>query len=221
MDKRKALQEPLEEFNGQNVEATFQKIATNLFNNFCIKCGKKTFYFAEIEFYYFNDGENKEILKLNDNWNEVTYERSGYSAGDLFYHLSGVDICFDSKLKKDINTKKKSGYGGGVLIRSIWDGINQESLIVGPLKCLNEMLNACKGGCMPKLENSSEQKCIPQKTYRYLGKTDFDSIAEQKNRDGNLELAFYDSNIQEEKWNHARSSYYSSRLKPDFTKERN
>ena len=224
MDIRKALQEPLEGLDGQNVQATFQTIATNLFNNFCIKCGEKRFYFAEVEFYYFNDGEKK---KLDGNWNNVTYVSSGYTAGDIFYHLSGMDVCFDSELIKE-NTKK-SGYGGGILVRSIWDGKNQESIIVGPLTCLNKMLNACKGGCMPNLEDVSEQRnCNPQKTYRYLGKNDFELIENEKkqkekgkeNIDGNLKLAFYDANIKEDEWNHARSSYYSYRLNPDFTKRK-
>lgn len=228
MNIAQALQKPLEILNGQNVEATFQTIATNLFNNFCIKCGKKTFYFAEVEIYYFNDGEtNKKIFKLNDNWNEITYERSGYLAGNLFYHLSGVDICFNSELKKDIKTKKKSGYGGGILIRSIREIGQEEKLIVGPLTCLNEMLNACKSGPMPYLEEISEH-CTTKGTYRYLCKNDFELIENEKkqkekgkkNIDGSRKLAFYDDNIKEEEWNNARSKYYSNRLKLDLTKRK-
>lgn len=204
--------------NHEDFQKKCSEIAEKLFKNYCLKCGEKTFAFAEIEFYYFNDDER---IKLNYNWNEVTYERSKYSAGDLFYHLSGVDICFDSELNKDIKTKKKSGYGGGVLIRSIREIGKEEKIIVGPLTCVNEMLNACEGGCMPQLVAVSEQlNCTPQETYRYLGKNDFELIentekqAEKRkvNIDGNLKLAFYDANIQEKEWNNARSSYYSKRL---------
>ena len=92
MDIKDALQKPLESMNGDNVQSSFKKIAENLFNNFCIQCGKKDYYFAEVEFYYY-DKENYLIDKEQNKWNTVTYPRTGYSAGDFFFHLSGFDIC--------------------------------------------------------------------------------------------------------------------------------
>ena len=86
---------------------------------------------------------------------------------------------------------------------------------VGPLTCANKMLNACKGECMPKLRISKKLNYTPnpQKTFRYLGKTDFDLIEEGKNTDENLKLAYYDSEIKKEDWNSGRSKYYENRLK--------
>lgn len=199
-----------------------KEIAKELFCNHCINCNGTKYYFAEIEFYYYDSErylQNREQYK----WQEVTYPRT-CAAGALFYHLSGMDVCFISNLPKDFK-KKKEVFGGGILIRSIWEKDDKDNQIitVGPLTCVNKILNACNGKQMPELKKISPLEQIditPAETYRYLGKKDFDSIAKQKNRDGNLELAFYDSNIQEKDWKHARSSYYSNRLKPDFTKER-
>ena len=178
------------------------KIAEELLNHYCIQCGKEKYYFAEVEFYYFDQN------RFNKKWNEVTYERDGYNSGDLFYHLSGMDICFNSHLFK-INGRK-SGYGGGILIRSIID--TKDEITVGPLTCVNKMLNACKDGNMPKLVFISETRHrIIKETYRYLGKKDFQSIIEKKNKDGEFKLAYYDL-CSEEAWNKARSSYYKERL---------
>lgn len=199
MNKESLLQEPVRK-NGENIQGAFKQIAEELFKNYGIQCGQSFFYFAEIEFYYFDEA------RFHSEWNEVTYERNGYKAGDLFYHLSGVDICFDSHLLKA--NGKKSGYGGGILIRSIVEKVDgNEVLTIGPLTCMNKMLNACKGGNMPRLASAPQQRnCTPKPAYRYLGQKDFDSISEGTNKDGKLQMAFYDST--EDLWKQARSSYY-------------
>lgn len=231
MDIRETLQNPLEKMNDNNVQETFKTIAENLFKNYCIKCGEKRFAFAEIEFYYFKENE------LEEKWNEKTYERNPYNSGALFYHLSGMDICFESKLTKD-KKGKKHGFGGGILIRSVVE-VNEKGkyiyddkypkITVGPLTCVNMMLNACNGNSMPKIEKISipdRHDFTPQETYRYLGQNDFELIENEEkqkekgetNVDGNLKLAFYDpfhsndSALSEQTWNHARSSYYSKRF---------
>lgn len=93
-------------FDGkEDFQAVCEEIARKLFSHYCINCNGKEYYFAEIEFYY----RNEEISKWNNDWNKVTYSnRTGYEAGSLFYHLSGVDICFEC-------TEKRYG---GILIRS-------------------------------------------------------------------------------------------------------
>lgn len=187
-------------------------IAEELFKNYCINCNGKEFYFAEIEFYYYNS--NSKDLK--GKWNENTYPRE-CQAGDIFYHLSGMDICFNSKLPKGFK-EKEDCYGGGILIRSIVEiGENDKEIVtVGPLTCANKMLNACKGKDMPKLSQISKdcnRTPKPQETFRYLGKSDFDLIKEGKNTDENLKLAYFDSEIKKEDWNSGRSKYYENRLK--------
>lgn len=185
------------------IRSICSEIAISLFNDYCIQCDDTECYFAEIEFYYYDEEY------LNDKWNEVTYPRMGYRAGSIFYHLSGMDICFESNLEK--RNGVLYGKGGGILIRSIVDEKN--NLIVGPLTCVNVMLNNCKDRKMPQLKRLSTSRNItPMPTYRFLGKHDFENIG-SGNRDGELKLAYYDkTTISPELWNKARSSYYSKRL---------
>ena len=149
-----------------------------------IKCDEKIFRFAEIEFYYYEKG------KWDDKWNEVTYARDGHKAGDLLYHLSGIDICFDSHYD-NYNAKF-----GGILIRAIKD--EEEAITAGPLTCKDEILNACKGKQMPILKQLSTQRRIDLKpTYRALGEKDIDKE--------NDRLCFYDSQIND--WNPVKNRY--------------
>ncbi len=185
------LKNPFDGLTSGNVNEFQNKcfsIAKQLLSDFCIECGKiekKYYTFAEIEFYYFDKKD------FNENWNIVTYARNGYEAGDLFYHLSGVDICFDSNYSKN--------RFGGILIRSLKS--DDSKLITGPLSCKDELLNACKGGCMPKLQKSNYQVANePKCTKRLLGQT-----AMIENIDGDYNLCFYDGCITN--WNTERTWY--------------
>ncbi|MCR5697844.1 MAG: hypothetical protein K6G73_12800 [Marinilabiliaceae bacterium] len=154
MEIKEALQEPLKDLNSNNVQDVFEKIAKNLFNNFCIQCGCTKYYFAEIEFYYYDKN------KFDKEWNEKTYPRTNKEAGMFFFHYSGVDICFDSDFSK--------GVFGGILIRSLYDK-DRDKFIMGPLLCVNEMLNTCSvekkwPEIIRKEENS---KCQIAKTERF------------------------------------------------------
>jgi len=198
------IQQSINKLNEGNIQSTFASIAKELFSGYYIKCGSKNFLLAEIEFYYYKEGE------LEEPWNDVTYCRENYKAGELFYHLSGVDICFDSCLTKC--GKKKKGEGGGILIRSLYDE-DSKRVIVGPLTCVNTMLNACDNAELPKMKTLDKRKNIddPQSTYRFLGETDFGLIP-NGNKDKKLKLAYFDKTIKAELWNAARSSYYKNRL---------
>ena len=159
-------------------------IAQKLFDNYYILCGDAKYYFAEIEFYYYEKG------KWDDKWNKVTYARDDHKAGDLLYHLSGIDICFESHYD-NCNAKF-----GGILIRAIKD--EEEVITAGPLTCKDEILNACKGKQMPILKQLSTQRRIDLKpTYRALGENDIDKE--------NDRLCFYDSQIND--WNPLKNRY--------------
>lgn len=143
-DLKKDLQEPIEKLNGSNVQETFKGIAKKLFENYYIQCGEKKYYFAEIEFYYY------EKEKLCADWNRKTYPRTDKQVGDFFFHYSGFDICFESCFDK--------GKFGGILVRSLRD--EKGNFITGPLVCLLEILNACaKLKIWPELVHSQEQEC--------------------------------------------------------------
>ena len=175
--------------NYESIQDKCAEIARELFSNYHLACGNETFRFAEIEFYYYDRAMYLKDKNLNK-WQEVTYPRDNYQGGQLFYHLSGIDICFDSQYNEE------SGRFGGILIRSIKDG---DKIIAGPLNCKDEILNACKNGEMPKLiEVSGKQEIEPAQTYRSLGKTGTDT------HDG---LCFYDASIKKGNWNPKRDRF--------------
>ena len=127
MDIKELLRMP-KSMTSEDTQKAFAKIADELMHNYCIQCGEKKYYFAEIEFYYYDKENNSE------EWNRRTYPRTDKEAGDLFFHYSGFDICFESKYSE--------GRFGGILIRSLFDKTNNR-YITGPLLCVNEVLNAC------------------------------------------------------------------------------
>ena len=197
MDKLiEKMSNPFDNPSKDEFQKTCSDIAKELFCNYCIKCNGKVYYFAEIEFYYWD----KE--RWNEKWNRVTYPRDGYEAGALFFHLSGFDICF------------KSSYGeakfGGILIRSIMDEKNE--VISGPLTCKDIVLNSCGTGEMPMLKNieniEKKREWTPavKSTNRLLGKEDMNN-----NIDGNLNLCFYDSKIPIDNWNQRKKSFDKDR----------
>ena len=204
------LQQPLVGFDPLNPENTFKSIAVDLMKDYCIRCGNEEFYFAEIEFYYYRSEDEELLKKVGNKWEGVTYLRTA-KAGDFFYHLSGVDVCFNSKLDK--SKFKINGEGGGILIRSIID--KNKNVTAGPLNCVNTMLNACGRGQTPFLyKKDKERKGVDvHSTYRYLGDSDFKKIDKGENKDGKYKLAFYDKEIDSEDWTKARPSYYSYRFK--------
>ena len=97
----------------ETVKQRFELIAKQLFNQYEIIKGEKTYDFLEIEFYFYS----------NNHPDTTTYKRN-MPAGLWHTHLSGVDITFESN----------DDYYGGVLIRSIID--HENKVINGPL-CLN------------------------------------------------------------------------------------
>ena len=179
--------------NIQDIQKRCKKIAKMLFNNHCIKCGNKTFRFAEIEFYYYN--KEKE---WQDKWNTATYYRNK-NAGNLFFHYSGVDICFQSDSEKKF---------GGILIRSLIEidkNGNYQALHKGPLICANLMLNVCEDERMPyvsdKVDSLDYNDKMIQSDFRFG--VDNESLEDEKNK--NLQLCFFVNQFKDTKleWNGA------------------
>ncbi len=202
------LEKPFDGFK-EDKEEKFRdeclKIATTLFNEYGIKCGDTIFRFAEIEFYYYEKGE------WDKDWNTVTYARDGYKGGDLFFHLSGVDICFDSTLEPEDNenrslvekSDKKQSKFGGILIRTVKYMEGKHTIVIaGPLNCKDAFLNACKGRCMPQLIQTTKIEMKPKHTNRCLGKD------EQEKEDAlSFDLCYYDATIKKEEWNVERKRF--------------
>lgn len=186
MTIRELIQNPIDEMTKDNIQGTFTKIAKNLFNNCYIECGDVECYFAEIEFYYYDKEQCLGNSAEQYRWQIVTYARSDKKVGDFLYHLSGIDICFDSCI--DNNCARF----GGILIRSIKDK-NGKVVAAGPYTCRDFILNECSRNnmAMPKLGIHKDLFDItPDVTYRYLSDNDlqYDKILD-------LKLRFYDGSL--------------------------
>ena len=172
--------------NKEDLSAKFKSIAQQLFEKYEIRCGKKRFHFAEIEFYYYRKG------CFDKEWNKITYDRNNKENGDFMYHYSGVDICFKSNYS-DIDAEF-----GGILIRSLYT-LNEEgrrNLVFGPLACKDEMLNNCEDE-MPKL-------CKSEKTIKCDVKgTSLAGVPKEKQSDH----CFYDSSIKKGEWTRSVKRY--------------
>lgn len=134
------------------IQAKFENLARRLFEEYGINCGTKIYRFAEIEFYYYKKEESKDNNWDNE-WNRETYPRNK-RATELFFHYSGIDICFECNYQ-EIPKEDEYGEYGGILIRSLFDG---NIILAGPLFCANAMLNACNNE-IPKVVklNQSEK----------------------------------------------------------------
>lgn len=169
------------------------QIAKTLFENYCIVCGDKDYRFAEIEFYYYKKEESGNN-NFDKDWNKETYPRNK-DAGDLFFHYSGVDICFQCHYD-DIEKNNEYGEFGGILIRSLLDG---EKILAGPLFCATSMLNACKGN-MPTLRQGDCQHCELDSMTR------FGISSDKKLEKDKLFLCYYAMNVNGKKLNWDKTS---------------
>lgn len=171
----------------------FSDLARQIITKYHIKCGDNWFRFAEIEFYYYDKD------KLNEEWCQKTYPRKGKEAGDLFFHYSGVDICFDSSFDKD------NAVFGGILIRSLYDE-NSKMYITGPLLCANEILNACsKNKVWPVIEETTEYICKIETTGRY-------GISYSDDYEFKDKLCFYDHQLKEHLNNSIEASTWDYKI---------
>lgn len=194
-DLIKELEDP---FYGVKTAKRFQDkchaIAKMLFDKYCIRCCNANtvayYYFAEIEFYYY-DKKN-----FNCDWNWKTYPRTDKSAGEIFFHYSGFDICF----KSDFN----EGKFGGILIRSLKD--ENRKYITGPSVCAQELLNFCsKHKTMFEVVPIPKDKCDGKCELSDSPITRFgiDDKGKDNDKDNNKDkdeiplLCFYDKNLFE------------------------
>ena len=150
------------------IQKEFKKLADGVMNHLCILNGKYEYHPIEIEFYVYTE----------DHQDIHVYPRNAEKPCDLFFHLSGMDICFESSME--------TGRFGGILIRALER--NDGKLIGGPLTCVNEVLNnadrcsdihveACAdlthtAECIGKRKGINQSTSLPDKYwdahYRYL-----------------------------------------------------
>ena len=134
------------------IEGYFDKLSDYLFNHLAIKAGKDIYTFLEVEYYYYNENS---IFKDSSLYN-CTYPRTR-NVGQFFWHLSGIDICFESK--------ENNRYFGGILIRSLKK--NDKEIIAGPMRCSDEILNSCETILPMLIVHESNLGYEPETAFRY------------------------------------------------------
>ena len=96
------------------IEERFKEIAEILLGEVAIKKGDKLLWITDVEFYWYTDS-HRDI---------ITYPRN-CEPGKWFFHSSGVDISFESKVKTDGDLWNPAAIltpeakFGGILIRGI------------------------------------------------------------------------------------------------------
>lgn len=109
-----------------------QQLANTIMQEYCIVNGPYRYYPIEIEFYIYDKEKHPD---------RHVYPRDNKSAGELFFHYSGMDICFESSLD--------NGRFGGLLIRALerFQNNKKDAEFGGPLVCVNEILNNAEDKC--------------------------------------------------------------------------
>ncbi|MBE7443450.1 MAG: hypothetical protein HS119_13465 [Flavobacteriales bacterium] len=121
----KKFEDLFNEFNPENSEHDFRKIASNLMSNFVIRINTHEYLFTEIEFYCQTIDKNRhhdpyvhgdDLQKRMSHW---------------YFHGSGLDLTFGNEL-----------YYGGILIRGIKTKSDGEfKYISGPLNVVKELFS--------------------------------------------------------------------------------
>lgn len=127
----------------------------SLLQDYALEVAGVKFAFAEIETY--------------TNADKNTYKRTS-SAGDIFFHNFGFDICFNSS---------EEAYGG-VLVRSLWP-LGGAEPIVGPRRCANAILNISAPNLSFCLLEAGENLQKAAEFSSRIRRTDFDASGERVN----------------------------------------
>ena len=156
LDPNKAIQEEIENF------------MRGLLQDYALEVAGVKFAFAEIETYTSAD--------------KNTYKRTS-SAGDIFFHNFGFDICFNSS---------EEAYGG-VLVRSLWP-LGGAEPIAGPRRCANAILNISEQNLSFCLLETGEnvQKAAENFSCR-VRRANFDASGERVNERRRLTSSKFES----------------------------
>lgn len=116
----------------------FHDLAEDIINNFQIKKGDKRYWMTDIEFYVYSDS-HRDI---------ITYPRN-CEAGRWFFHASGVDLSFKSKViirshpksHKQLPFLTEEAVFGGILLRGITPVDHLAGEVAGPMKVCDELFD--------------------------------------------------------------------------------
>jgi hypothetical protein len=134
--------------NEDDLSEKLLELAKMLMNGYCIDNGHFQYQYRpiEIEFYIYDQINHPD---------RHVYPRNNKHAGDLFFHYSGMDICFESF----------EGCFGGILIRALErvekDKDGNTLYFGGPLVCANEVLNTANGKCKVIPITQLDKEAVP------------------------------------------------------------
>lgn len=117
--KKSQLKEHLMLTMDSNFSEEFSMMADALLNRFVIRKGDRKFRILELEFYH--SGTQSSV---------ITYKRQT-AAGVWFFHLSGVDLSFQSDVE----------CYGGILIRAVREIAPESEAICGPFNVVDVLFD--------------------------------------------------------------------------------
>lgn len=124
-----------------------KELAKKLMNEYCIYNGQYHYRPIEIEFYIYDKDKHADT--------HVYYRNK--KAGELFFHYSGMDICFESSSPQPNNGNKDVRFGG-ILIRALERIGSDNQLFGGPLVCMCEIINTATEKCKVEKRPISESE---------------------------------------------------------------
>ena len=170
--------------NKGNDTSKLKELASCIMNNYCIFNGQYHYRPIEIEFY---------VYKYDEHEDRHVYPRIKNSE-DLFFHYSGMDICFDSSLDNKCF--------GGILIRAL-EREEGKQLIGGPLVCLNEVLNTATGKLIVEKKKIDE----PQNADPFGQRVGINALPNIEDTYYNKEYRFVRNDIKENSTFGLRTTY--------------
>lgn len=106
--------------DSQNLENNFERIASEIMNDWILQIENSLFRITEIEFYFKSDKHNDDYTHGHELQKKI---------GRWYFHGSGIDITFGN-----------DNYYGGILIRAIYN-LGTNKYIYGPIKVVTELLS--------------------------------------------------------------------------------
>ena len=130
-----------------DIDTDIKELAKELMNEYCIYNGQYHYRPIEIEFYIYDKDNHADT--------HVYYRNK--KAGELFFHYSGMDICFESSSPQPNNGNKDVRFGG-ILIRALE---REDGKYFGsPLVCMCEIINTATEKCKVEKRPIAESEKI-------------------------------------------------------------
>lgn len=110
------------EINKNDIEGSFNRIATELMNEYVLKVEDTNYRITEIEFYYKDDHHIHNDTYIHEHSLQKTQ-------GKWYFHGSGIDLTFGTEEAF-----------GGILLRAIYN-LNSGKYIYGPINIITEIFS--------------------------------------------------------------------------------